>query len=187
MLKINRVSAGSYRAIVKGRSVAIFKSARKRKWFAQYADTSELLVSGKLLQDVRAQLGAINAREHTVTPSEVKPQAEPVDDNRVQYREIRDRATSVHGMSRKEFDRAIAALVEDKSDSAKWLEAAIHAEFACPACKDTPGIYNHPGAPNASGGTCYRCRGKGTQNAKDRRRNAFYDERVRGKVQPSER
>jgi hypothetical protein len=81
----------------------------------------------------------------------------------------------VHSLVRREFDRTVAPFVADKDDSAQWLAAAIALELACPSCEDTPGVYNHPGAPNASGGTCYRCRGKGTQNAHDRKRNAYYD------------
>ena len=176
MLKINRVSKGSYRATVNGRQVAIFKSESRNRWFAQDSETQATLASGKLLGDVRALLASVNAREHTVEPATVKP---VVDDNRVQYREIRDRADYMHGLARREFDLAVAPHVADKNDSAQWLAAAIELELPCPSCLGTPGIYTHPGAPNASGGTCYRCRGKGTQNARDRKRNGFYDESCR--------
>jgi hypothetical protein len=179
MLKIKRVRKGSYRAFVNGRQVHIWKSHAHKGWLAQFADGPEgdFVATGRLLADVRASLStipAINAADHTLTAKDVSLAGDSdVDDTKRQYREIRERANEVHGLARREFDLACAANVEDKSDPQAWLDAAIALEFTCPACEGT-GVYDHPGAPNASGGACYKCNGKGVQDAKDRRRNAVY-------------
>lgn len=181
MLKVKRVRAGSYRAFVNGRQVQIWHSHAHKGWLAQFADGPEdkFLASGRLLGDVRAQLStipAINVADHGLTSTDVKAglASDSDADNKRQYREIRERANAIHGLARREFDLAVAQSVEDKNSSQEWLDVAIAMEFSCPAC-DSTGVYVRPGAPNASGGSCFRCNGKGGQNATDRRRNAYYD------------
>lgn len=66
----------------------------------------------------------------------------------------------------------------------QWVEAAREVRFPCGRCGGTgrfiTGMLN--GQLTGPGGECFRCKGKGTQNDHDVRRNEVHDQHYTGRL-----
>lgn len=95
---------------------------------------------------------------------------------REEYRRLREQALYDGGRAA-EFDASASAIAGEGASPERWVAAAHRAVVGCRRCGGTgrfiTGSLN--GQPVGPGGPCFRCDGKGMQNAEDGRRNFGYD------------
>ena len=70
-----------------------------------------------------------------------------------------------------EFNGIVKSMLGDAAGPADFVAAAKRVEVECSGCSGTGNYHNH----GRHDGECYRCHGKGFQNADDVRRNRAYD------------
>ena len=96
------------------------------------------------------------------------------------YREIRLALSyDISGITPDVFNAACLAIIgEREATPAAYVAAAERVRFMCKRCAGTGRFitYVENGIPKGPGGECFRCDGKGEQNIKDAKRNAYHDE-----------